>query len=155
MAKENTLNDLCTMTFEDLIEKGEGKIYVVKKDNPTRVGEIDCVAVTKKVASERRYFYFGWDFNRDLRSQFILARKSKAKNNVRHDGLPHVVYITSNIPYIQLTNNEKINSSIEESGYLFYLDKEEACDYAINKIKHRKLELNACIININKLKFGT
>ena len=143
------------MTFEDLIEKGEGKIYMVKKDSPTRVTEIDCIAITKNAARERGYFYFGWYYpNNNWAGLFILAKKSKAKKNIRYDGLPSVVSITSNIPYVELTNDEKINSSIEKSGYLFYLDKEEACDYAINKIKHRKLELNACIMNINRLKFS-
>lgn len=143
------------MTFKDLIEKGEGKIYIVKKDNPTRVTEIDCIAVTKNVAKERNYFYFGWHHSpNNWTDIFILAKKSKAKNNVRHDGLPNVVCITSCIPYVELTNDEKINTSIERSGYLIYLDKEEACDYAINKIRHRKLELNGCIVKINKLKFS-
>ena len=143
------------MTFKDLIEKGEGKIYMVNKDNPTRVTEIDCVAVTKSVASERHYFYFGWyDSYNAWNEIFILARKSKAKKNVRRDGIPSVVFMNPNTPYIELSNNEKINSSIERSGKLFYLDKEEACDYAINKIKHKKLKLNSCIVNINKFKFS-
>ena len=142
------------MTFREFIEKGEGNICIARKDNPINVTEIECVAVSKKVAMERHYFYFGWYEQRQT-FQYILARKSKDKRRGRRDGYPSVVYISGAISFIKIEENDLDKSKIEMYGsYVIFLDKEEACDYVINKIKQRKLELNKSIIKINKLKFS-
>ena len=140
------------MKIADLIDKGEGKIYVVKKIAPTNVTEIECIAVTKEVAKQRNYFWGWYGWNRDF--QFMLARKSKDKKRVRRDGYPTVVYISSTLPYIKVTFQDLDKTRLEINGYIIFLDKDEACDYVIEKVKHRKLELNGIITKVNKFKLS-
>lgn len=140
------------MTFRDLYEKGEGKVYLVKAKYPTSVIEVVSILVTKEVATQRNYFYFGW-YERNRPFSFVLARKSLDKRRTRRDGLPSVVDFNSCISYIALNLADLDRNKIEYDGYIIFLDKEAACDYVIDKTKRRKLELNAIINKINKFKF--
>lgn len=141
------------MTFREILEKGEGNIYIAKKCNPVRVSEIECIAVTKQVAKERNYFYFGWYEDRQ-NFQYILARKSKDKRRARRDGIPSVIYMNSSIPYVSFNNEDLVKTKLERNGYIVFTNKDDACDYVINQIKRRKLELNSYITKLNKMKFS-
>lgn len=142
------------MTFKEIVEKGEAKIYIVKKNSPINVTEIDCIAVTKQTAKERNYFYFGWYEDRQ-NFQFILARKSKNKRMVRRDGAPSVVSINCMLSYAPLTLQDLDNTRLQRYNYIIFANKDDACDYVIDKIKRKKLELNSYILKVNKLKFET
>ena len=141
------------MTFEEFLEKGEGNIYIAKKYNPVRVSEIECIAVTTQVAKQRNYFYFGWYETRQ-NYQYILAKKSKDKRRVRHDGIPSVVYINSVVPYMPFNNDDLGQNRLEKNGYIVFTSKDDACNYVIDQIKRKKLELNKYILAVNKLKFN-
>ena len=141
------------MTFREILEKREGNIYIAKKYNPVRVSEIECIAVTKQVAKERNYFYFGWYEDRQ-NFQYILARKSKDKRRARRDGIPSVIYMNSSIPYVSFNNEDLVKTKLERNGYIVFTNKDDACDYVINQIKRRKLELNSYITKLNKMKFS-
>lgn len=141
------------MTFRDLYEKGEGKVYLAKAKYPTSVIEVVSILVTKEVATQRNYYYFGW-YERNRPFSFVLARKSLDKRRTRRDGLPSVVDFNSCISYIALNLADLNRNKIEYDGYIIFLDKEAACDYVVDKIKRKKLKLNGQILKINKLKFS-
>ena len=141
------------MTFKDLIDKGEGTIYLVKKGNPTTVSEIDCICVSKKVAYQRDYFYYSFHYYSHPDNEYIIARKSKDKKRILY-GYPLAVSISSSTEFIELTRNNFNETKHSTDKYIVFLDKEEACNYVIDKIKRKKLELNGKIIAINKLKFS-
>lgn len=144
------------MTFRELIEKGEGNIYLVNKNNPIRVTPVECVAVTKQQARDRRYFWLYYDYNYRQVEPFLICKKSKAKTPNRR-AYPNVVYMSNNIPYVGIEGQDLESEKIERRNYLNYiifLNKEDACDYVINAIKRKKLELNSHIVKANKLKFS-
>ena len=141
------------MTVGEFLEKGEGKIWVVKKTNPLNVSEIDGIAMTKKTAVERHYFYFGW-YEERQNFQYVLARKSKDKKRTRRDGFPSVVCINNTIMYVAFGANDLNKTRLEQCGNLVFFNKEDACDYVIEKIKQKKLQLNSYILKANKIKFS-
>ncbi len=83
-----------------------------------------------------------------------MARKSKDKRRVRRDGIPSVVHISSTLSYVPFKDGDLNKTRTSRYEYIIFLDKEEACDYVIGKIKQRKLELNSYIIKLNKMKFS-
>lgn len=141
------------MTIGEFLEKGEGKIWVVKKNNPVNVSEIDGIAMSKKTAVERHYFYFGW-YEERQNFQYVLARKSKDKKRTRRDGFPSVVCINNAMAYVAFDANDLDKTKLEKYGYFIFFNKEDACDYVIEKIKQKKLQLNSYILKVNKMKFS-
>lgn len=139
------------MTFRDLLEKGEGHIYLVNKVNPTTVTEMDCVMRTFKAFKDEfsNYSYYVGGYGHE----FVIARKSRAKNNVFRNGVPRFVNITNNCFFCYPTQRDLEQTKYEIYGTILFLSKEDACNYVIEKIKKRKLELNAIINKINKFKF--
>ena len=139
------------MTFRDLLEKGEGHIYLVNKVNPTTVTEMDCVMRTFKAFKDEfsNYSYYVGGYGHE----FVIARKSRAKNNVFRNGVPRLVNITNNCFFCYPTQRDLERTKYEIYGSILFLSKEDACNYVIEKIKKRKLELNAIINKINKFKF--
>jgi len=140
------------MKFKDLKER-ESTVYMVSRKNPSSLTEMTCFVITKETARLRNYFYYWRWGNRDA-DEFILVRKSLNKRSVRRDGHPSVVYITNDTQYLPLSDNDLNKGKYEDYRHIFFLDKKAACDYIIDKIKRKKLELNATIIKINKLKFS-
>jgi len=143
------------MTFRDLLEKGEGHIYLVNKSNPTTVTEMDCVMRTLKAFKDEfsnySYYVGGYAFNPH---EFVIARKSKAKNNVFRNGVPKFVSIANNCLFCYPTQRDLGQAKYEIYGSILFLSKEEACNYVIEKIKRKKLDLNAIINKVNKFKFA-
>lgn len=143
------------MTFRDFLEKGEGHIYLVNKSNPTTVTEMDCVMRTFKAFKENfpsYRHYLGW-WGDNHRYEYVIARKSKAKDNVYRGGQPRFVNINNCSMFAYPTHEDLDNTRYNFYNSFLFLSKEDACDYVIDKTKHRKLELNAIINKINKFKF--
>lgn len=145
------------MTFRDLLEQGEGKVYLVNKHNPTKVVEMDCVMRAFDAFKEDFPDYshsFGWrSWNyRDNIHEYVIARKSKAKDNV-HRGQPRLVNINNCVMFAHPSRSDLDNTRCNLYNSILFLSKEDACDYVIDKTKHRKLELNTIINKINKFKF--
>lgn len=144
------------MTFRDLLEQGEGKVYLVNKHNPTKVVELDCVMrafdAFKEDFPNYRHFFIWWGY-RDNVYEYVIARKSKAKDNVHRGGQPKLVNINNSAMFAHPTHADLDNTRYNLYNSILFLSKEDACDYVIDKTKHRKLELNAIINKINKFKF--
>lgn len=144
------------MTFRDLLEQGEGKAYLVSKHNPTKVVEMDCMMRTFNTFKENFPNYrhcLGWWGYRDNMHEYVIARKSKAKDNVHRGGQPRFVNINNCGMFAYPTHEDLDNTRYNFYNSFLFLSKEDACDYVIDKTKHRKLELNAIINKINKFKF--
>ena len=143
------------MTLRDLLEKGEGQLYLVNTNSPTTVTEIDCVMTTQSDFEERYPMYKnwsgGWRFNN---YEYIIGRKSRAKHGVHHDGTPRFVNICGSSFFLHPRQNDLDKTKYEFYRTIVFLSKEDACDYVINKVKKRKQELNAIITKINKFKFN-
>jgi hypothetical protein len=141
------------MTLRDLLEKGEGTLYVVNKTNPSTVTEIDCVMRSYNAFKEEfTYFahYLRWYHNQ----QYVIARKSKAKNNVLRNGQPRFVNISGYNVFLSPTQMDLNKTRYDAYNSIFFLSKEDACDYTISKIKEKKQALNAIIVKVNKYKFN-
>ena len=141
------------MTLRDLLEKGEGQAYVVNKNQPTTVTEIDCVMKTQHDFKEafpiyRNYFFYGND------NGYILARKSRAKNATHYNGTPRFIYICSGTQFLHPTIRDLDKTKYDCYNCIIFLSKEDACNYVIEKLKKRKMELNGIITKINKFKFN-
>lgn len=146
------------MTLRDLLEKGEGQLYLVNTNSPTTVTEIDCVMATQSDFEERypmyKHWFGGWGYNRFNNYEYIICRKSRAKHGVRHDGTPIFVNICGSNFFLHPRQNDLDKTKYEFYRAIVFLSKEDACDYVINKVKKRKQELNAIITKINKFKFN-
>ena len=142
------------MTLRDLLEKGEGQLYLVNTNSPTTVTEIDCVMTTQSDFVERypmyKYWFIRWRYN----NEYIIGRKSRAKNGVHRDGTPRFVNIFGTSFFLHPRQNDLDKTKYEFYKAIVFLSKEDACDYVINKVKKRKQELNAIITKINKFKFN-
>jgi hypothetical protein len=141
------------MTLRDLLEKGEGTLYVVSKTNPSTVTEIDCVMRSYNAFKEEfnyYIYYLRWYNN----PEYVIARKSKAKNNVLHNGQPRFVNICSYNMFLGITQRDLDKTRYDAYNLIFFLSKEDACDYTISKIKEKKQALNAIIVKVNKYKFN-
>jgi hypothetical protein len=142
------------MTLRDLLEKGEGTLYVVNKTNPSTVTEIDCVMRSYNAFKEEfTYYAFSLSWYNNNR-EYVIARKSKAKNNVFRNGQPRFVNISGYNMCLYPTQRDLDKTRYEAYGSIFFLSKEDACDYTINKVKERKQALNAIIVKVNKYKFN-
>ena len=142
------------MILRDLLEKGEGKMYMVNSSNPTTVIEIDCIILSMQDFIQRFLMYRNWVGYVERNYDYIICRKSKAKNNVLRDGTPRLVSINSNALCVYPTERD-----LDETKYTFYktclfLSKEDACNYVIEKLKRKKMDLNGMINKVNKYKFG-
>jgi hypothetical protein len=146
------------MTLRDLLEKGEGQLYLVSKSNPTSVTEMDCVMKTFDDFHgqfSNYAYYLNYDYNRIIHSrEYVIARKSRAKNNVNRNGVPRLVNITNNSFFVYPTQRDLDNTSYDLYSSILFLSKEEACNYVIEKIKKQKQALNAIIVKVNKYKFS-
>jgi len=146
------------MTLRDLLEKGEGQLYLVNTNSPTTVTEIDCVMSTQSDFEERypmyRHWFCGWGYNRFNNYEYIIGRKSRAKRGVHYDGTPRFVNICGSSFFLHPCQNDLDKTKYEFYNAIVFLSKEDACDYVINKVKKRKQELNAIITKINKFKFN-
>jgi hypothetical protein len=97
------------------------------------------------------YSYYVGGYNTP---EFVIARKSRAKNNVFSNGVPRFVNITNSCFFCYPTQRYLEQTKYEIYGSILFLSKEDACNYVIEKIKKRKLELNAIINKVNKFKFA-
>jgi hypothetical protein len=140
------------MTFREIFENRGGFVYAFKKDNPTDIKEYKVGLVTTDEYNITIFRTFWWMGNVDIDvHQYALFRVSTAKRN--GDRLVPICF-NGQITNIGLTRNEIDGKHLEKGGWVFSASKEDACDYIINTLKHKKLELNASIIKFNNLKFG-
>lgn len=140
------------MTLRDLLEKGEGTLYMVNKTNPSTVTEIDCVMRSYNAFKEEFTYYahyLSW-----YNQEYVIARKSKAKNNVLHNGQPRFVNIGGYNFFLNPTQRDLDKTRYDNNNSILFLSKEDACDYTISKVKERKQALNAIIVKVNKYKFN-
>ena len=142
------------MTLRDLLEKGEGQLYLVNTTSPTTVTEIDCVMTTQSDFEERYPMYRHWFGRWGYNYEYIIGRKSRAKRGVHADGTPRFVNICGSSFFLHPRQNDLDKTKYEFYRAIVFLSKEDACDYVINKVKKRKQELNAIITKINKFKFN-
>ena len=145
------------MTFKDLLEKGEGTIYLVSIKNPYKVEVYDVVILTRGEYHDRYVAYGYWaEYYRrpDNPNDIIIKRKSHNKRNNMINGHPRLVDFSGLCSCITLRPTELDSTSYKSLGVIAFTNKEEACDYVIDKIKRKKLEYNGMLLNANKLKFS-
>jgi hypothetical protein len=140
------------MTLRDLLENGGGTVYVVNSNDPTTVTEFDCIFVSGDDFKQRfpRYNHY---LNYYHNYEYVIARKSKAKNCILYDGTPKFVSITNSALFIFPTQANLDNTRFMFYRAILFTSKEDACNYAIEKIKEKKMKLNSMITKINKFKF--
>ena len=144
------------MKFKDLLEKGEGTIYLVSIKKPYKVEVYDSLIMTRGEFYERYENNGYWTHYRkpDRPENIILKRKSHDKRNSMRNGHPRPVDFSSMCNCIDLSPRELDKTSHKSWGVIAFTEKEEACDYVIDKIKRKKLEYNGMLLNANKLKFS-
>lgn len=144
------------MTFKDLLEKGEGTIYLVNIKKPYKVEVYDSLIMTRGEFHERYENNGYWTYYRrpDNPEDIILKRKSHDKRNNMRNGHPRPVDFSGLCSCITLRPTELDSTSYKSWGVIAFTEKEDACDYVIDKIKRKKLEYNGMLLNANKLKFS-
>lgn len=148
------------MTFKDLLEKGEGTIYLVNIKNPYKVEVYDALIMTMGEYYNRYEKYLNDHYWGRFRKPpqnpeyIVIKRKSHDKRNNMVNGYPRTVDFNGICSRVVLTPHDLSKASISYIKTIAFVNKEEACDYVIEKIKRQKLELNAMLLNANKLKFS-
>jgi hypothetical protein len=144
------------MTFKDLLDKGEGTIYLVNIKKPYKVEVYDSLIMTRGEFHERYENNGYWTYYRrpDNPEDIILKRKSHDKRNNMRNGHPRPVDFSGFCSCITLRPTELDSTSYKSWGVIAFTNKEDACDYVIDKIKRKKLEYNGMLLNANKLKFS-
>lgn len=142
------------MTFKDLLEKGEGTIYLVNIKKPFKVEVYDSLIMTKGEFYNRYQNRLGY-YREPYDPQNVrILRKSHDKRCNTINGYPRPVEFSSVCSNLTVLPTELDNSVHKSWKVIAFTNKEEACDYVIEKIKRQKLELNAMLLNANKLKFS-
>lgn len=142
------------MTFRDLLEKGEGTIYLVNIKKPFKVEVYDSLIMTKGEFYNRYQNHLGYYREPNDPQNVRILRKSHDKRCNTINGYPRPVEFSSVCANLTVLPTELDKSVHKSWKVIAFTNKDDACDYVIDKIKRQKLEFNAMLIKANKLKFG-
>lgn len=145
------------MTINEFKSNRIGQVWMVNTNKPYTVMEFK--GIISDVGTIRReypwsglshYYFDGFRYEEFRDNDIVLSKLSNAKKQNRIK----FVNISSWIRHIKIDPNILNNEKIESNNHIFFFNKKDAYGYVIEKIKRKKLELNALIIKAREKRFA-